>query len=165
MNEPFTSIWYMRWYNSTETKRQMCRSPLNSHIGAVLKLVSRSKDQNIGCVKLHLIPQWQCIVWMRDSSECSVHGGEMGQTAGDTVSAHACLHSFACECIQELSHADLILTSSAFLSVSLWLSLSHLNLGSEASRYLRCFSWVKITFTLTQRGRSIPGVELKSGRC
>lgn len=79
-------------------------------------------------------------------------------------STSVCLDlQYACKHIHRLSHTDLIF--SVFLPVSHWLSLSHLNPASEARRYLRCFSWVKITFTLTWKGRSIPGVELKCGWC
>lgn len=46
-----------------------------------------------------------------------------------------------------------------FVSVSQW--HSDLTTGSEARRYLRCFSRVKITFMVTYRGWFMPGVELK----
>ena len=99
-----------------------------------------------------------------------LHCGQMGQITDDTAPlqyAQAHVWTYACKlCIHRLSHTDLIShILSVFPSVSPWLSLSHLNPGSKARRHLRCFSWVKITFTLTWTGRSIPGVELKSGCC
>lgn len=109
-----------------------------------------------------------CIVWMTDRDGCCVHCSERFCNmwySTTPVYTHARLHICMPACPQSVSHW---FNSSRHLrrsSVSLWLSLSHLNPGSEAGRYLRYFSWVKITFTVAQRGKSIPGVELKSGWC
>lgn len=63
----------------------------------------------------------------------------------------------------DLSHTDLIFRITC-LSLSLPDSLSHTLIQHFRLRsYLGCFSRVKITFALTGKGRSIPGVELKPG--